>query len=155
MIVSNYLTTKSILLAPEVTDKGDLIRMLVSCLEGVGTQFKNIVANAVLEREEVMSTGVGNGIAIPHAKVEVLEEPMVAFALLQAPVDFGSFDGKPVDLVFLVAGSNKSNSHHLKILSALSRILINQHLVDGLRNSRSPVDVLAKIQQAETHAVQI
>jgi fructose-specific phosphotransferase system IIA component len=155
MIVSNYLTTESILIYPKVTDKGDVIRILASRLAGIDSNIRDIISDAVTEREEVMSTGVGNGIAIPHAKVDILDKPIVAFASLNVPVDFGSFDGKPVDLIFLVAGSNQSSSHHLKILSALSRILIQQHLVDGLRNSTTPEEVLEKIQLAESHAVQL
>ncbi len=154
MIVSNYLTTESILIDPKVTDKEDVIRILASHLNRIDANVRSVVTKAVLDREEIMSTGVGNGIAIPHAKVEDLNEPQVAFAALRAPVDFGSFDGRPVDLVFLVAGSNKSSSLHLKILSALSRILIQQQLAEGLRNSITPHEVLEKIQSAESYATQ-
>lgn len=155
MIVSSYLTTGSILIHPQVTDKGDVIRTLVSHLPGLEASRRDAVAQAVIEREEVMSTGVGNGIAIPHAKVELLDKPVVAFALLKDPVDFGSFDGKLVDLVFLVAGSVRANSQHLKMLSALSRILIQQSTVDGLRSSKSSDDVLERINQAESHVAQL
>jgi len=152
MTVSNYLTTDSILIDPKVTDKGDVIRMLVAQLPGLDESRRSAIATAVLEREEVMSTGVGNGIAIPHAKVELMDRPIVAFALLKQLVDFGSPDGKPVDLVFLVAGSTSGNSQHLKILSSLSRTLIQQDLVVGLRNSRTPEEIIEKMQYAESHA---
>jgi PTS system fructose-specific IIC component len=155
MIVSNYLTTESILIDPKVTDKGDVIRMLVSRLPGLDESRRSAIASAVLEREEVMSTGVGNGIAIPHAKVELMDHPIVAFALLKKPVDFGSADGKLVDLVFLVAGSTSGNSQHLKILSSLSRTLIQHDLVVGLRNSHTPEEIIEKIQSAESHALQL
>lgn len=154
MIVSTYLTADSVLIHPQVTDKGDVIRMLVSHLPGIDTSHRDAIAQAVIEREEVMSTGVGNGIAIPHAKVELLDSPVVAFALLDQPVDFSSFDGRPVDLIFLVAGSVRANSLHLKMLSALSRLLIHQKTVDGLRSSKSPEDVLEQINQAELHVAQ-
>ena len=153
MIVSTYLTSESILIDPEFTDKGDLIRKLVAHLPGLDQSLHGAVVKAVLEREDVLSTGVGNGIAIPHSKVESLQEPTVGFALLRRPIDFGSHDGLPVDLVFLVAGSNKSNSIHIKVLSALSKILIQQRLVDALRNSRSPAEVIGYIQLAEANAI--
>jgi fructose-specific phosphotransferase system IIA component len=155
MIVSNYLSTESILIHPKVTDKGDVIRTLVSRLLGLDEVKRHAVANAVLEREEIMSTGVGNGIAIPHAKVELMDNPFLAIALLGTPVDFDSPDGKPVDLVFLVAGSTKGNSQHLKILSALSRILIQHEFVRDLRSSRTSEQMVEKIKIAETHAVQL
>lgn len=155
MIVSTYLTADSVLIHPQVTDKGDVIRTLVSHLHGIEPAYRGAIAQAVIEREEVMSTGVGNGIAIPHAKVELLDNPVVAFALLEHPVDFSSFDGKPVDLVFLVAGSVRANSLHLKLLSALSRLLIHQQTVDGLRSSKTPEDVLERINQAEFHVAQL
>jgi fructose-specific phosphotransferase system IIA component len=155
MIFSNYLTTESILIGPKVTDKGDVIRMLASRLPGLDEARRDAVANAVLEREEVMSTGVGNGIAIPHAKIVTMNQPIVAFALLTQPIDFGSPDGKPVDLVFLVAGSSNGNSQHLKILSSLSRILIHQDMVDGLRNSQTPEQIIELIKAAEYHAFQL
>ena len=154
MIVSTYLSTESILIDPKVTDKGDVIRMLASCLPGLGADDQIAVTKAVLEREEVMSTGVGNGIAIPHAKVTFLAEPKVAFARLGQPVDFGSIDGKLVDLVFLVTGSNQSNSQHLKILSALSRVLMHKNVADVLRNCKTADEILVSIQQAENYAVQ-
>jgi PTS system fructose-specific IIC component len=155
MIVSNFLSTESILIDPKVTDKGDVIRILVSQLHGLDDISRDTISKAVLEREEVMSTGVGNGIAIPHAKVEFMSDPIVALAVLSEPVDFGSPDGRPVDVVFLVAGSPNKNSLHLKILSALSRILIQHDLVDGIRNSVNADQVMQKIQLAETHVVQL
>lgn len=155
MIVSSYLTAESILIHPQVTDKGDVIRMLVSHLPGIDEMNRTAISKAVLEREEVMSTGVGNGIAIPHAKVELLDSPVVAFALLKQPVDFESFDGKLVDLVFLVAGSIRANSLHLKMLSALSRMLIHQQTVDSLRSSTSPADVIEIINMAESYVGKI
>jgi fructose-specific phosphotransferase system IIA component len=153
MIVCNYLSTESIIIDPKVTDKGDVIRILATRLLGLDDARRDAVLKAVLEREAVMSTGVGNGIAIPHAKVDLLDNPIVAIASLNTPVDFDSPDGKPVDLVFLVAGSTNGNSQHLKILSALSRILIQHNFVVGLRNCRTSNEIFDKIQLADSHAV--
>ncbi|MFW6348389.1 MAG: PTS sugar transporter subunit IIA [Cyclonatronaceae bacterium] len=124
MNISELLEKGSILLDIEATEKEALIRQLINELRK--TQGPELAARAlsgVLERERVMSTAVGKGIAIPHTKLKGMNGHYAIFARLREPIDFGAVDGKPVRLVFLLVGAHKNAGVHIKILSKISRLL--------------------------------
>ena len=87
---------------------------------------------AVKERESIMSTGVGKGLAIPHAKVSGLAINFAAFALLENGIDYSSIDNAPVQLVFLIVGPDTHNSEHIKLLSRISRLMNNDDFRETL-----------------------
>lgn len=100
----------------------------------------------LLAREQLGSTGVGHGIAIPHARVEGLTKPFGMFARIEPPVDFGAIDAKPIDLVFLLLTPEESGSSHLATLAAISRRLREPKMAENLRraaNAREIFDLLA------------
>lgn len=109
----------------ETGSKKDLINTLVNTLEGFlpSEDALESVRKAVFEREKVMSTGVGKGLAIPHAKTPVVDENLAAFALLKEGLPFDSIDNEPVRLVFLLVGPESKNSLHIKLLSRISRLM--------------------------------
>ena len=151
MLISSLLSLGSIIIAPKVTDKADVISTLLDLNTEWDATTRRMVNEAVFERESIMSTGVGNGIAIPHAKVSDLQSSAIFIGLLDHPVDFQSFDGIPVDLVVLVVGSTTKNSDHLKILSRLSRLLMNQSLVNDIRSSVTKQSIYDIITIGEAH----
>ncbi|HBX66461.1 MAG TPA: hypothetical protein DEG32_09995, partial [Balneolaceae bacterium] len=104
-----------------VGSKKELINALVNALEEKMESEEQLeaVRKAVFEREKIMSTGVGKGLAIPHAKTKAVTENHAAFALLKEPLDFDSIDGEPVRLVFLLVGPESNNSQHIKLLSRI------------------------------------
>lgn len=87
----------------------------------------------LLERERLGSTGIGGGIAIPHARMAGLDRPRGLFARLGHPVDFDSIDERPVDVVFLLVAPEGAGADHLKALARVSRLLRDRSLVDKLR----------------------
>jgi mannitol/fructose-specific phosphotransferase system IIA component (Ntr-type) len=87
---------------------------------------------AVKERESIMSTGVGKGLAIPHAKVPGLDSNFAAFALLENGIEYSSIDNAPVQLVFLIVGPATHNSEHIKMLSRISRLMNNDDFREKL-----------------------
>ena len=91
---------------------------------------KEKVRAAILERERIMSTGVGRGVAVPHGKCDGVSDTVTAFAVTDKPVDFKSLDGQPVQLMFLLVGRENSVGAHLKLLSRISRLMSS----DGFRN---------------------
>ena len=105
--------------------KKELINALVDTLKDKVDSNEQLedVRKAVFEREEIMSTGVGKGLAIPHAKTKAVSENHAAFALLKDPLDFDSIDNEPVRLVFLLVGPESKNSQHIKLLSRISRLM--------------------------------
>jgi nitrogen PTS system EIIA component len=91
----------------------------------------------LLERERLGSTGIGGGIAIPHARLTTLAKPVGMFARLAAPVDFESIDERPVDIVFLLVAPEGAGADHLKALARVSRLLRDRALVEKLRATES------------------
>ncbi len=87
----------------------------------------------VLERERLGSTGIGGGIAVPHARMAGLTAPVGLFARLVQPIDFDSIDERPVDIVFLLIAPEGAGADHLKALARVSRLLRDRALVDKLR----------------------
>ncbi|MBZ4662730.1 MAG: putative IIA-like nitrogen-regulatory protein PtsN [Caloramator sp.] len=110
--------------------------------EGKITSVNDYV-QTVLDREKLFTTGVGNGIAIPHGKTDSVKESMMVFAKLNQQIEWESLDGKPVDLVFLLGVPEKdANDLHLQILSRISRKLMDDTFVDKLRRSQTKDEVM-------------
>jgi PTS system nitrogen regulatory IIA component len=91
----------------------------------------------LLERERLGSTGIGGGIAIPHARMSALAKPVGLFARLAHPIDFDAIDERPVDVVFLLAAPEGAGADHLKALARVSRLLRDRSLVEKLRATES------------------
>lgn len=99
--------------------------------------------DAVLLRERLAGTGVGEGVALPHARVAGLARPVAAFARLDPPVGFEAIDGRPADLVFMLLAPADRGGDHLKALARLSRFLKRAGMRDKLRNARGVEDLRA------------
>ncbi len=124
MDIYSLLNRSSIAAGLKAEDKSDLINELVDLLEPqVGEGQLEKIRESVFEREQIMSTGVGKQLAIPHGKCSGIENILASFAVLDKPVDFDSIDNEPVKLVFLLVGPNSKSSTHIKLLSRISRLM--------------------------------
>lgn len=103
---------------------------------------------ALKQREQETSTGVGQGIAIPHAQTDAVERPSVAFVRSSAGLDFDSMDDKPANLVFMILVPEGKSDEHLTILSSLSRSLMHEEIRDGLYDADTPTEVQNVMQEA-------
>jgi fructose-specific phosphotransferase system IIA component len=103
------------------------------------------------EREELSSTGIGSGIAIPHCKLERLEQGVVAIGIVPEGVDFGAVDGQPVRVFFLVASPATAAAEHLQILAAISRWVKADRNVEKLLQLREPKAVYELLRQGSSH----
>ncbi len=101
-----------------------------------------IVYEAVIEREKLGSTGVGEGVAIPHARVEGVDHPIGAFARLEEAVDFDAIDERDCDLIFLLLCPVDSGADHLRALAKVSRVMRQSDVRDALRHAQSVDAVL-------------
>ena len=111
------------------------------------------IFDVVLERERLGSTGVGNGIAIPHGKLPGLKRLAAVFARPEKPVDFEAIDEQPVDLVFLLLAPEGAGADHLKALAKVSRLLRDKRMCDKLRGSDKAEAIYALIaEHAASHA---
>jgi fructose-specific phosphotransferase system IIA component len=110
---------------------------------------KDKVRKAIFEREEIMSTGVGNGFAIPHGKTEAVTDIVAAFAVTAQPIDYQSLDEKPVRLVFLLVGKDNLVGPHIKLLSRISRLMNKEEFRKRLLDLKSPREILDAFRQEE------
>ena len=125
-MISNLLDEKTVLLDVPGSDKNDVLHRVINALEyKVDTKTLTSIRSAVMEREQIMSTGVGKGLAIPHGKVSDLNDSHAVFARLATPVEYNAIDKEPVQLIFLLIGPKSSNSLHIKLLSRISRLMNN------------------------------
>ena len=132
------------------TSKEEIIDSMISL---VGTS-KNVldkekVRQAILEREKIMSTGVGNGFAIPHGKTDAVKDIVAAFAVTEHPVDYQALDEQPVRLVFLLVGRDSLVGPHIKLLSRISRLMNREEFRKELLISKTPKDVIELFRRQE------
>lgn len=130
--------------------KADAIDAMVDLLDGhpAITSLAD-VRNAVFEREATMSTGVGHGLGLPHAKTAAATQTVAAFATLQPPVAFDAIDGAPVDLMLLLVGPEAEASLHLKVLGRISRLVHQGPLREALVDAEDAGMVVDTLQRAE------
>ncbi|OLF71399.1 transcriptional regulator [Maricaulis sp. W15] len=100
---------------------------------GLTGQASRTIFDAVLQRERLGSTGVGQGVAIPHARLSGVDEVVGVFARLRTPVDFESIDGRPADLIFMLLAPENAGAEHLKALARVSRLLRREDVRQRLR----------------------
>ena len=109
------------------------------------------VKSSVLEREKIMSTGVGHGFAIPHGKTNAVNEIIAAFARTTEPLEFESLDGQPVRLIFLLVGKENSVGPHIKLLSRISRMMNKEEFRNQLLNADSAEDIYNLFKEEEAN----
>lgn len=102
----------------------------------------NKVKDAVLEREKIMSTGVGKNFAVPHGKTNAVSDIICAFGKSDHPIDFQALDGQPVYLFFLLVGRDDLVSQHIKLLSRISRIMTNDSFREKLLKAKNENEII-------------
>lgn len=108
------------------------------------------VFDALLQRERLGSTGIGNGLAIPHGRFANVQRLMGVFARLDKPVDFEAVDGIPVDLVFVLLAPEGAGADHLQGLARVARLLRNPSVVQSLRSTRDPAAIYSILTAGDT-----
>lgn len=113
------------------------------------------VRSAVLEREKVMSTGVGKGFAIPHGKTNAVKEIIGSFGIIKDGIDYESLDGNPVNLVFLLVGKDNLISTHIKLLSRISRLMNKDDFRHRLAEANSADEIVKLFSEEEQHFLEL
>jgi mannitol/fructose-specific phosphotransferase system IIA component (Ntr-type) len=136
LLLTDLITPERIKIPLEATEKDDLLRELVEvATHSDGSEASDDVLRAVREREAVLSTGIGNGVAIPHGKSPAVGELRMVAGYTSEPVDFDALDGQPVRLFFLLVGPESAAGAHIKALSRISRLVrrddVRQRLLDA------------------------
>ena len=148
--VSELLAGNSILLQLESSDKIAAIRELARPLitSGVVTD-EDMFFEAILRRENLESTGIGLGVAIPHARTPAVKRTALAFGRSEAGVDFNSLDGKPAFLVFLIAAPEDRKTEYIMTLARVSRLIRRDEARIALNRARTTEEIVSIIQQYE------
>jgi PTS system, fructose subfamily, IIA component len=151
MKIMDFLNKKAISVDIKATDKEGVIRELVDLLANA-TEMKNKeeLIRAVLAREALGSTGIGQGVGIPHAKSQVVKELVAAFGLSKNGVDFDSLDGELVHIFFLLIAPEESAGPHLKALARISRMLKDKYFRELLKKAKSENEILQIIQDEDS-----
>lgn len=150
MKISDLLIKDRINLDVQSSDKTEIIRELAKLHEktGVLNDYKGYV-NALMAREAQSSTGIGEGIAIPHAKTEFVKEPALAMGRKKEGIEYDSLDGEPATLFFMIAAPDGANNTHIETLARLSQLLLDDDFKAALENAATADEVVDIINKAE------
>jgi PTS system nitrogen regulatory IIA component len=136
MPLTDLVAPNAVIPALKVNGKKQAIQELAAKAAKLSGQNERVIFDTLMQREKLGSTGVGNGIAIPHGKLPKLEKLFGLFARLDRPIDFEALDGQPVDIIFLLLAPESAGADHLKALARVARLLRDPNLVRKLRDSR-------------------
>jgi mannitol/fructose-specific phosphotransferase system IIA component (Ntr-type) len=150
MKLSDFVVTEAIILDLQATSKEEAIREIVRSLNDAGKiPHSDVegVSRAILNREELGSTGIGQGVAVPHTRFDGLPNIVVTVAISRRGVDFSALDGEPVDIMFLLISPPGMPGPHLRVLEMISRLLKKESVVNFLRQSQSQQQVVDLIDE--------
>lgn len=141
MNISDILTADLVLTDVEVENKRQLLKILADKVSKISKTDSSVVFEALLERENLGSTGYGKKVAFPHARIENIDKVYVVFARLHRAVDFDSSDAQEVDLVACLVSPEDSGEDHLQILAAFSRIFDDDEICRKIRNAKTAGEI--------------
>ena len=150
MKIREILQVGKIIPSLQGKEKTDVVNELVDLFKD-DDRVKDLdeLRNAVHEREKIMSTGVGKGFAIPHAKTNSINEIVAAFGKLDEPIDFQALDEQPVNLVFLLVGKENLVGPHIKLLSRISRMMNKDEFRESLSKAKTAEEIYSLFENEE------
>jgi mannitol/fructose-specific phosphotransferase system IIA component (Ntr-type) len=152
MKLSDFVVRQAILVDLQATGKEDAVREIVLSLRDAGglaeTDVESVI-RAILNREELGSTGIGQGVAVPHTRHPKVDRLVGTIALSRKGVDFAALDGEPVDILFLLVSPPNQPGDHLRALEKISSQLKNERFVNFLRQAKSRQDVEDLLDEAD------
>ncbi|MDE2996407.1 MAG: PTS sugar transporter subunit IIA [Bacteroidota bacterium] len=152
MELSLLLNPSNVAVGVDASDKESLIHAVIDLIENhEAVVDADAMRSAVLEREATMSTGVGKGLALPHAKTAAVTDVVAALAVSEQPVEFASIDNEPVQIVFLLLGRQDAKSQHVRILSRISRMMNREETRKAVLEAATPEALLQVVVEAESH----
>jgi len=156
MKLTDLITEKTIIPEFKSSNKTDIINELIDLFKD-DPRVKNLekVRETVLEREKIMSTGVGKNFAIPHGKTDAVEDVVCAFGRSTQPIEYQSLDDQPVHIVFLIVGQDNQVSLHIKLLSRISRMMTNDDFRAKLINAKTTQEILAIFKKEEAEYIEL
>jgi PTS system nitrogen regulatory IIA component len=145
MNISDFLAPQHVLIDIRTKQKGALLRELAQIASSALAMSVDVISSELLKREELGSTGVGGGVALPHARVQDVKQPFGILAKLKHPLDFDAIDGQPIDIAFLVLLPSPAESSQLVALALVARKLKMPEMLMRLRGAKSASELYAVI----------
>lgn len=153
MEIADLISPAGVIASLRVTSKKQALQELAKRAAKLTNEPERAIFEVLLERERLGSTGVGNGIAIPHGKLATLDRLHGLFARLENPIDFDAIDDQPVDLVCVLLAPEAAGADHLKALARISRLLRDREICKKLRGTDDPDALYALLtESAANHA---
>ena len=150
MTLLEILSSETTIVGLKANSKEEIIEELVDCLDASDAiSDRDKVLQAVVEREKIMSTGIGDGIAIPHGKSDAVQRLVAALGTHRHGVDFEALDGEPAFVFFLLVSPANVSGPHIKALARISRLLKNDEFKKSLIEASTPAEVLEAIAEEE------
>jgi PTS system nitrogen regulatory IIA component len=146
MQISDYLDENLVLFLQATTRDEALAQLVDKIFEAGKLSDKELFYKAIIGREKIVSTGIGMGVAIPHAKLPSYDHFFIAIGILQKPIDWQSLDGNPIRLIFMIGGPDDKQTEYLQILSLLTRAIKDEHRRKKLLNINNPKAILELFQ---------
>ena len=150
MPTTDLVSPNAIIPAMKVNGKKQALQEIAAKAAELTGQNEKAILEILLQREKLGSTGVGNGVAIPHGKLPKLDRLFGMFVRLEKPIDFDSLDGQPVDLIFLLLAPEAAGADHLKALARVARLLRDLEVAKKLRDSRDADALYAVLMMSPT-----
>lgn len=147
MELADILAEESVLVCTDIASKRDVLLKLAEKVAALTGQPASDAFDALNDRESLGSTGLGNGIAVPHGKFAALKGVLAVFMKLERPVDFESVDDQPVDIVMMLLAPMGAGADHLKALARVARVLRSDAVADALRRSNDPARIYSILTQ--------
>jgi len=139
MNLSDILDKDSVQVPLKATQKTQAITQLIDLLDKQGKlNDRDTALQAVLDRETIRSTGIGQGFAIPHGKSAAIDKLVMAVGLLEHPIDFESIDSQPVNVVVLLVSPIDQTGPHIQALASISRMMTDQNIREKINQTKSP-----------------
>jgi PTS system nitrogen regulatory IIA component len=152
MEITDLLSQENVIANLRASSKKQALHELARRAAEATGLHERAIFDVLLERERLGTTGVGNGIAIPHGKLADLKRLYGLFARLDQPIDFDSIDEQPVDLIFLLLAPESAGADHLKALARVSRLLRDRSTCEKLRGANQPAALYALLTEPTAHA---
>lgn len=151
MDIHDLISTDGVVAGLKASSKKQALQDLAKRAADITGLHERAIFEVLMERERLGTTGVGNGIAIPHGKLPNLDRLYGLFARLEKPVDFQAIDDRPVDLIFLLLAPESAGADHLKALARVSRLLRDKTVCEKLRGTESAEALYALLTESEEH----
>ncbi len=150
MYLYELLDSDSIVMSLKSQTKDDVLEEMVDILDSAGKiQSRDAVLKAIVDRERIMTTGIGNGVAVPHCKSSAVDRLVAALGISPDGIDFQSPDNQPARLIFILVAEQNNPGPHVRALARLAKLLSSKAVRDALLMARSPENLLQIVKERE------